>query len=236
MGNRETELSVQKQKQSEQRARIEAETAKLLASRKEELEALELGWGERIGPIQKQSDRLRDDVKFKRLELSQVESKLVGRIAEIAQHRENLSLLVAQTGDIQKLIDLKVAELAGVKAQISDVSEQIAPLHAEKLELDGEVIILRKRKGTLDLDIATRQDDYVKQEEAAQRTLTNLQARAQELALDIQRDEKHYDRVRQDLAVRATAADKREEVLTNREAKVNRDERNLARNHELLGL
>lgn len=165
-----------------------------------------------------------------------VESKITGTIAELDKHRETLSTIQAQITRTTADLALQDAKLAGINAQISETKEQIAPLYQEKLDLEGDVILLRKRKDNLELDIAARQDDYAKQQAHAERTLTGLQADSRAVALDIQRDEAQWKQVREDLALRETKLNEREEILSNRELKVNRDEKMLARNHDLLGL
>lgn len=128
------------------------------------------------------------------------------------------------------------AKLSGVRAQISEGSQRIVPLHAEKLELEESVGQLKELEKSLEESFKIRSEDFSNDKVAHERELHNLKSRSREVATKIQEDEERWAHSRDDLAFRETKLNKREETLERRELKVNRDERNLARNNELLSL
>lgn len=232
----EAGLEPLRRREKQLRVDIEAQTAKLISTRSEELQATQKGWEARIAPLEGKTTKLKEMLAARNLDLERVTSRITGAIAELTQHQETLSLLQDQLRRVQVDIDLQTAKLKGLDAQIIDASQRVAPLHAEKLELDEAIDTLKKRKAQYLENEKALEAQYVGNLANRELTLHNLEQRSQELALKIERDEKSWVQVRENLAIREAKLNEREQVLGNRELKVNRDERNLARNVDLMGL
>lgn len=232
----EAGLEPLRRKEKQLRSDIEAQTAKLIDDRNEQLAAVANGWQDRVEGLQGKTKVLKDMVRARTLDLERVTSKITGAIAELEQHQETLSLLQDQLRRGQVDIDLQTAKFKGLEAQIIDVSVRIAPLHAEKLELDEAVETLKRRKAQYLETEEKLEAQYNENLATRELTLHNLESRAQEVALKVERDEKTWAQVRENLAVREAKLNEREQVVINRELKVNRDERNLAHNVDILNL
>jgi chromosome segregation ATPase len=236
LGNRESELRALTAKQNRLRSDLEAETQRLVHERTKRLDELEATHQSKLDRLRAAYPDLKEDIKHEQLELATVQSKITGAEAELWKHQEALTGVQAQVTIQLGNVEIYTSKLAGIQAQITDVSQRIAPLHAERLELENLVAVLGERRDRLNDAIGTLTSRQVEQETEHKRTLHNLESRAQEVSIKIQQDEKSWERSREDLAVRETKLNEREKTLEMRELKVNRDERNLARNHELLGL
>lgn len=236
LGNRESELKALLLKQNKVKETIEAETRQLIADRTKEFRILEASWQKRIEELENRYPDLKEQIKKQQLALSDVTSEIVGAQTELARTMEAVSVVQAQVVSERGNAEIYISKLEGIKAQITEVSQRIAPLHAEKLELEETTVKLNNEsvalKGAIELARGIFEEEKIKHA----RELHNLESRAQEVALKIQEDEKTWKRVSDELATRETVLNKREETLAHRELKVTRDERNLARNNELLSL
>lgn len=236
LGNLEVETKRAQANQAQVKKQLQRETELLIQARKEDLIALDEGWRKRISELEDRYPEIRDQIKKQRLVLAEVESKITGAVAELEQHREALSVVQAQVVTERGNVSIYESKLAGIQAQISEVSQRIAPLHAEELKLTDSVAELWKRRNQIDSVITMFESDHAKQKLEHERTLHNLTSKAQDVALKIQSDEARWEESRQDLAVRATKLDRLAKTLEARELKLNRDEHTLARNSELMNL
>lgn len=231
-----TELKTAQLRQKQLKSSLEAETERLVKYREQELGATEEGWRERISPLEARVGEVKALMKQQQLELEQVRSAIVGAEAELNKHKDSLTIIQAQTQTERNNVAIYEGKLSGLKAQVSTVSADIGPLHVEKLELTEVVKGLEARKASLQQERDDTYKAYQAEKLERERTLHNLESRAQEVSLKIDRDMAIADQTRQELATRETKLNKLQEVLERRELKVARDERSLAQNADLMNL
>lgn len=179
---------------------------------------------------------LEADIKQAKLDLAIIKSEATGAKAEVWKHQETLSEVQAQVVTERGNVEIYQANLVGVQAQVAEVSKRIAPLHAEELELVESIKGARIALQLLESERDAATAEYEKNKVLYDRQLHNIESRAREVSIKTQEDEQSWERSRQDLAVREAKLNEREKALEMRELKVNRDERNLARNSELLNM
>lgn len=236
MGNRESELKTLQLKQSKLKDDIEAETQRLLDEREKLLVAVEADYQAELDRLRAAYPSLKEEIKQEQIALATVQSEITGAKAELWKHQEALTDAQAEVVNVRGLGEIYTAKLSGAQAQITDVSLRIAPLHAEKLDLTEQVKGARIALNLLETETSGARNAWEAEKIEHERMMHNLDSRAAEVSRKIQEDEKSWERTRQDLADRTTKLNKREETLERRELKVTRDERNLARNSELMNL
>lgn len=226
----------QKDAQKQIQAQAEAQTKKIIQDRTDELKALEVGWTERIKPLEARMSSLKDDIKVQLLEYEDMRSKVVGAAAELGKTQDQLSTIKSEVARAEGLVQIQETKLAGVQAQVSVLSERIAPLQEEKLKITGELIKLRKDREVAEESLADSKKLMAEEALEHERTVHNLKSESSKLALKIQEDEHQWDIERQQMASRQRKLDLREETLARREQKLVQGERDMVRNSDLMNL
>lgn len=229
-----------KNQTAQARADLEAEAKKLLDQQAEQLEQerqqILAQYQDEIDEKLKAVESVRRDLADKRTELMTTSGQLIAVQAELGASQDQLLEIKTQV-EVQQRNLLKVqARATGVSEHQSQMRAAVGELEDKHTALTTELEGLAKFKARDEHHLATLRETYKKEQEAAELTLHNLTSRSERLALAIDRDEKAWVQVRQELADRQVKLDEREEVLERRGLKVSRDERNLARNTDLMNL
>ena len=236
LSNLELEIQVTQQKRNQLRLDTEAETKRQLTERQAKLDKLQADFEASIEPIKKRKATLESEVKSLGLTLSTLGGKITAKKVEIEQQSD---IFVRLKGDIEAAkttLEQVQAEEKGVRAAISQVEASLSTQQATLNELTSEVQALEAQRKTLEQTIADADAAYVAKEAEYERKIDILDKRLFKLSEEMEATQQEQDLIRQDLAKRIMAADRREEVLSQRENKVKRDEHINKRNSELMNL
>lgn len=240
MGNLQSEVQAAQQRRDQLKADIAADTETLMAKQASELAYVQKNTAEHLATVRREAyeaeKQAKVKIKARTDEVAKLDSQITAKTAELEASHSRLGRLQTEIQSAQHELERLTATTVGASVGLAQVQADVTALLERQSNLAADCATAHEELTLTQDALRMAREKYVQDNEVATRELTNLSHRSEDLMREIQRDEKQWKDVREDLALRHTKLNEREAVLERREIKVARDERNLARNVDLLSL
>lgn len=170
-----------------------------------------------------------------------IDKRVLEHAIEMLDHDKKV-LVVTNTG-LQDNNRTLQSEIIVAHKTIDDLNTTIGILKGDldsateqKRLLEDSVITLQSQSDTLTTQVEQLQDDIRTKTEQYTTDIVVLEQKKQDLITEIVEDRVKDDKVRENLALWSKTLDEHDKNLRIREAKVNEQERSVARNYNLLNL
>jgi chromosome segregation ATPase len=236
LSNLENAAQAAQLKQSRLTQQIDHQTETLLAEQAVRVVQAELEATDLIKALEHRPHELEVEIAALTTDRARVQGDIVALTAELEAHHAQLAeIKTAIESESHRLEKLR-AKQVGVNAQLTALQADTSKATEAHQALLRRATDLERSVGAWEAQLETTTAQYEVDKVERERELADLEHQSEELIRQIQLDEANWTAVREDLALRHTKLNERETVLERRELKVSRDERNVARNIDLLQL
>lgn len=236
LSNLKTESQVALQRRNQIQRDTQAETDKLLAERKEDLEVIEKKSQKVVEDTEDQVQALKNEVGNLEFNRDALDTEIKGKITELNSLHGDLGNVKTVIESENSKITTLVSQQKGVQSSIDSLKEQIEPLQVTFTNMKTEISGLETKRADLTAAVETKTQEYTVLLEESERDLSILKDQKTQIKGEIQEAQSQFKVEREDLATRKLAADKRDDNLRAREYKARRDEDMIAQNVGLLDL
>lgn len=218
------------------KADTEAYTAKALKERQAKLETIEKASGTRIKPIDDQVKQLTAEKEVLELENADLAGQIASAKAEFDGYSDQLAGIQQQISTGQTEVSRLNSNVGKLNNISTGLQEDISAKNQRIVGINHELTELEERQAQLTASIEEKIAKFRRDEANHNQEIFRLDAKKQDLTLQIKESQNDMNIARDDIANRQKAADARELVLKRREQKLRRDEGEMARNVGLLDL